>query len=236
MIVTPNAIAAAALRHLGVLGANETAEAADASLCLQALKSLLDAMQLDPLAIIGRQEVTRTPITGVQSFTIGSGGDISSVRAPRRIESAFYRSNGVDAPIDIKSLETYLSEASKAVTGPPSYIAYEPSYALGTVYLYPAADGTSELHLWVLRDVVSGFDSLTLTTSMTLPTGYQNLLEWVVAEEVAPDFLVPDAVLQRVARRAMQAKKRLKRSNVRVLELRMPPGVQRSDTFNINEG
>lgn len=235
-MATPNTIAKTALLNLGVFDPEEPLGATDASTCLDALKSILDALNLDPLAVIGRQEVTRTPVAGTQSFTIGTGGDVSTVGMPLRIESAFYRSNGVDVPVGIASLEEYLGEATKTVRGQPEYIAYERGYSTGTVYLYPAADGASELHLWILRDAVSGYASLTTTTTLTLPNGYQNALEWALADEVSASYnALPDKVAM-AARKAATAMRRIKRANTRVSELQMPCGVASSGSFNINQG
>lgn len=234
-MATPNDLSKTALQHLGVIDAVETPSGEDAQLCLDRLKSLLDALQLDPQAVIGRQELTRTPAAGVQSFTIGTGGDISSVKMPASIDAAFYRISGTDTPVGIKPLDVYLAEASKTTRGQPDYIAYERSYGVGTVYIYPASDGTAELHMWVRRDVVSGYDSLTLTTSLTLPNGYQNLLEWCLADEVAPSYpQAPGIAL--VHNKAAIAMRRVKRANVRINEMRMPLGISTGKPFNIYEG
>lgn len=204
---------------------------------MDALKSILDALNLDPLAVIGRQEVTRTPAAGVQSFTIGSsGGDVASIGMPLRVEAAFYRTNGVDIPVDVEPLERYLSEASKTWRGPPIFVSYERGYSNGTVYMYPAADGLSELHVWTLLDAVSGYASISGATTLTLPNGYQNYLEWALADEVAADFSVALHVEERASRKAAAAMRRIKRANTRTVEMQMPFGVVGRRFFNINQG
>jgi hypothetical protein len=235
--ITPLTIITRALEHLTVAEPGQTIGSEDSDLCLRALISMLGSWQLSPQHIIGLQELTHTPTAGTQSFTIGPAGSIVA-RQPLRIEpSSFYRNNSVDLPLGVKSLDDYNAKASKTATGPPEFVALVRGYDTATVYLYPAADGTSQLRLWVQRDVVSSFDALALNTTLTLPAGYQNDIEWCLADEVGPDFAVPDRVLARAAHKASIARARLKRSNTRVPTLRMPASVgPRGGAFNINEG
>lgn len=225
----------AALQHLGVLDPDESPTASDAATCLNSLRSLLDALNLDPLVAIGRQELTRTPTADTQSFTIGTGGDISGTM-PLRIEAAFCRANGVDTPLAVESLERYLGEADKTSRGSPRYVAYERGDTAGTVYLHPAADGTSEFHLWVMLDVVDGYSTITAASALAVPPGYRNYLEWAIADEVAGDFQVSQQIEARAARRASNALRRLKRANTRPPEMQMPYGVVSRRPFDINQG
>jgi hypothetical protein len=224
-----------ALVHLRVHDPAEPVANENAATCVKALRSILDAWQLDPFAVIGRQEVTRTPLAGVQTFTIGAAGDISTVGLPNDLEFAFYRLNNVDVPIELSDLSDYESRPSKTVQGPPQLIAYERNQTLGTVYLYPASNGQCEIHLWVNQSPIEGYASLTGATTLTLAPGYQNALEWVLAEEVASGFAVPPDVLAVVRVNAARAMRRLKRSNLRMGELKTPVIAHRR-YFNIYTG
>lgn len=222
--------------HMGIAEDGQTLGSSDSATLLDRLKSMLDAWQLDPQAIIGLQELTYTPGSGVKSFTIGPAGTIVA-RQPVRIEPvSFYRVNSVDTPLGVGSLDDYNAEPSKSVTGPPRYVAMVRGTDTATVYVYPAGDGASELHLWVQKDVVTNFDTLTLGTTVVLPNGYQTAIEWCLAQEAALDFHVPERRIVLINEYATRYARRLKRSNTRVPTLRMPYGVSRGGSFNINEG
>ena len=225
-----------ALEHLNVKDASQELSADDSDLALRALISMLDAWQLDPQATIGLQELTYTPTAGAQSFTIGPAGNIVATM-PVRIEmSSFYRVNGIDTPIGIaNSLEEYTVRAAKSVQGLTNFIRYERSNSgTGTVYLYPASDGSEQLHLFARQDVVSGYASLVLGTNMTLPNGYRNALEWCLASEIAVDFPTPTVTQAVVDRKAGISLRRMKRANFVSAQIQPVVGTVTNGTYSIN--
>ncbi len=76
--------------------------------------------------------------------------------------------------------------------------------------------------MWVAFDVVSDFDTLELTSTMTLPGGLQNALEWNLAAEIATAFNASDMHMLRAERKAVNSLRKFKRVNVRVPQLDMP--------------
>ncbi len=218
-MATPTTIITAALKHLGVLGAAEsTVDAGDATTCLDALKSLLDSWNLNPRDCVGLQELTYTPAAGSQSFTIGPAGNITA-RQPVEIVSAIRRVSNIDAPMDVIEVAEWSQLPAKTTQAPTYAVALNRGDDEATVYIYPAADGSTQIRLWVALDVVGSFDTLGLATSLTLPNGYQNALEWCLAEEVSAQFSVPDKTMARVIRKAGNSKRRLQRANARVPQL-----------------
>lgn len=203
-----------------MLGAGDIADADDADVCLSAVRSLLDAWNVDPQAATGLAELTHTPAAGVASFTIGPAGDVVAAQ-PLRIDSAVYRSDSIDTQIDVVSLEEYAALPLKSVQGPPECVALNRGSDTATVYLYPASQGY-QLRLLVQNPVVSGFATLVLTDSLTLPSGLRNALEWNVAEEVKNAFSVDPQTSAEVARKAANALRKFKRGNVRVPQLGLP--------------
>lgn len=224
-MTTPTDIIQTALRHLKVIASTETVGGDDASKCLDSLKSILDALQVEPSSIVGLQQLTYTPSLGTQSFTIGPSGNIVASQ-PLRIEAnSYYRANGVDTPLGVGTMDDYNAQADKAGTGSPDFVALNRGYDTATVYLYPAADGVSQLRLWVQMDPLTSFASITLTTSLTLPPGMRRLLEWALADEVATDYEVDAMTLQQVKQHAANSRRLFKRSNTRIGRLSMPYGV-----------
>ena len=225
-MATPTTIITAALRHLGVIGsADTTVDADDADICLNSLKSMLDSWNLSPQDCVGLQELTVTPIAGSTSFTIGAAGDIVA-RQPVKIVKAVYRQGSTDYPVEVVEVAEYADYALKSNQAAPCVVALNRSGATATVYVYPACNGSAQIRLWVATDVIASFDTLGLSTTLTLPNGYQNALEWSLAEEVAQSFSVPPQILAIVTRKASIAHRRIKRANNRVPQLEVRGGLR----------
>lgn len=230
-------LASGVLRHLGVLGAEEDPIAYDIAAVLGALKIMLDAWRLDPRAVTGYQELSYTPTAGVQSFTIGPSGNVVATQ-PLRIElNSYYRLNGVDSPLLVGSVDEYNAKAGKDTRGAPSLVALNRGSDTATVYMYPAADGVSQLRLVVLKEPLASFESITASTTLTLPAGMRAALEWCIADDLTADYKISRAdVLGKIRDKAREYRRLFKRGNTRVGSLAMPYGVSSMSTFNINEG
>lgn len=235
MATTVNAIVSRALELLNVKQSTTAAAGEDLELGLRALSSLLDALQLDPQATIGRSEHVYTPSGGQQTITIGASGQIVSAPPSSIDPASFYRNNGVDRPIGIAdSLEEYTAQANKAVQSLQPFIYYQRGPDnIGTIYLWPAATGTYELHLWWRNEVVTGYDALLLTTSLTLPNGYQKWLEDILAFDLTTDFATEQALANRLEKRAGIATRRIKRANFVSHQLQQPVEVPRRRVYSI---
>lgn len=212
--MTPNQIIATALRHIGVLDGVETASGTDTQHMLGLMVSLLDAWQVSPWSITGTDELVYTPSAGTRSFTIGPAGNIVSTAPDRITRESYWRGpSGIDTLLDVGTLADYNSEADKGTTGQPSYVVLDRGSDTATVYLYPAADGVSQLRLVVASDVLPNYASLTATTSITLPAGMRNALEWSLAEEALSAYQVDPATESKVVRNARRARRIFGKAN-----------------------
>lgn len=207
-----------ALEHIQIKAPGETTSAGDADAGLRALTSLLDSANLMPQAVIGLTELVFTPAAGAQTVTIGPTSDtppdiIASM--PVRLEQAsFYRVGDVDELLPLcPSFEEYTNRCTKTVQGHPDACYYMRGDEVGTLYLWPASDGSVELHLWVQREVITGQTDLALADVLTLPPGYRMWLEYAVASEVCATFNRPPLVAAFVERRAGMALAKVKRAN-----------------------
>jgi hypothetical protein len=111
---------------------------------------------------------TTTPATG----TILTAGDINA-SMPVRIEaSSFQRLSGLDIPIIwAASFEEYTRQPVKSNQGwAMKYYYMAENTNIGTLYMWPASNG-AELHLWVRTDAVVNYDTMTLSTTLTLAPG-----------------------------------------------------------------
>lgn len=216
-----------ALEHIQIKAPGETTSAEDADLALRALIALLDAWRTYPQAVIGLTELTFTPTSGAQTVTIGPFGADITARPPVRIEApSFVRVAGVDSRLtSLQSFEEYTAEAVKGTTGKPCQFFYMRGVSVGTLYLMPAADGATALHLWVRQEVIDGQSTIALADTLTLPPGYQMALEYALAVELCMSFTRPMAVTQAVSAMAGRWLRALKRSNFVSHQLETPLGV-----------
>lgn len=159
--------------------------------------------------------------TGLDIFTYTTPGDFKIPR-PLKIRSSFTRvtnsaSAGLDYWFDVVSLDRYNEIGLKSVSGPWPYIcAYQPTYPLATLWIYPNPNIAGEVHLFTDL-ILSEFP--TLTTPISLPQGYNRALKKLLGLELCPMFgktPSPQLILQ-----AKEAKNLLKDQNsVPVITLR----------------
>lgn len=229
--MTPTDIITTSLRHLGVLESSETASGNDVGVMLGMFMSLLDSWQITPDAITGTDELVYTPVSGTKSFTIGPAGNIVATQ-PDRIEHGYWRVNNVDTPLGVGTLDDYNSEPGKNVIAQPLYVALDKGYDTATVYLYPAADGLSQLHLIVASDVLTNYASIGATTTLTLPAGMRHALEWSLAEQALTAYGSDIQTESRVVRNAAKARRKFGRSNTKRATLSTTEGKR----YNIYTG
>ena len=214
--------------------ASSTPVATDLNLALQTLQYLLDHWQLDPQTAIGLQEFVYTPTAGTQSITIGAAGNIITPMPPRIEEASFCRLNGVDFLIGFAaSFEEYNSQPVKTNQGYPTkcFFNRDITTGLGTLYMWPASNG-SELHLWIRQVPVSGFASMTLSTTLTLPMGLQKPLIDCLAAELLDSYNVPNPAYQQIKVKAANSLRKWKRSNIKINILQMPVSIGRYSANN----
>lgn len=212
-MATAGDICKAAARHLGVIDPDETLSGSEMAHLMSLLISLLDQMQASPAMSTGTVELTRTPVAGTQSFTIGPAGDVVAAQ-PLSIVSAYTRVNGIDMGVNVRTLDEYIAEPDKTVQALTQFVVLDRGYDTATVYLFPAADGLTQIRLVVQQDVLAGYAGIVSTDTLTLPPGMQNMLEWAVAEQAIPDFGVDPSVGSFVVGQAARSKRLFGRANV----------------------
>lgn len=128
--------------------------------------------------------------TGLDTFTFTTPGNIKMSR-PLRFRNGFTRasaagSNNLDYAFDFISFDRYKEELLKNVQGPWPYVAaYQPTFPLATLYVYPAPGATYTAHLF--SDLIlPSFASATAFYAM--PQGYTRALKKLLALELAPIY------------------------------------------------
>lgn len=177
-----------ALRIINVLAARETPSAADSNVAFTVLNAMLSSWNIKQLYVYQFQDETHTLIAGTGSYTIGTGGDISTVR-PVRIQGAYVRdSDGEDTHLDVINKPDYDRINDKDLGGLPSVLFYDPAFPLGTVNLWKVPDAASTLHIKTWKPF-SAFS--TLATDIDLPPGYEQLLVYNLAVLLGAEFNAP---------------------------------------------
>lgn len=123
-------------------------------------------------------------------FTYTTPGDFG-IQRPLRIQRSYTRiyatgNLGLDYWFDMHSMERYNEILFKGVDGPwPVIGAYQPTFPLGTLWVYPNPGAAGELHLFTDL-ILSQFS--TLTTNYNLPQGYNRALKKLLALELCPSW------------------------------------------------
>ena len=211
---------------IGFKAAGETLSGEDSSEALDALNSLIDSWNTQRLLIPTVDEVIGS-VTGA-SATVGPGL-VFNTPNPVDIEAGgFARIGGIDYPIELIDRQTYAGLAVKTVSSTfPQYAYFDKGNPTSTVYFYPAPSGAVTIYL-PFQVQLSAF--VDLTTDYKLLPGYQLALQLSLAEELAMGIRDVPAL---VARKASNARRVIRRSNVDVPLLNvMPRGVR----FNIYSG
>jgi len=204
---TTSQIIRRALRLSGVLASGETPSANEQADALEALNAMLDAWRNESLMVYALRTESLT-LTGAASYTIGAGGNLNTAR-PVKIEQAYWRSGDIDYPVRLADAKAYAGIADKTTQSQPDWLYYEPSYPLGTLYLYPIpASGTLKLITWVPLSEIT-----VVSDELALPPGYLEAITYQLAARIAVEYdrpVPPDVVAIGSA-----AKKDIKRVNFR---------------------
>jgi hypothetical protein len=211
-------IVESAMSKLGLFGPGDVVSAEDGDVCLQRLNALVDAWENEGLFAYTTADTIFTLPANTSSRTIGPAMQINMVRPVRILRGSFSRLDGIDYRLTPISEAEYNDISLKSTVGSiaPSVCFYDGGNPTGTVYFWPVANVSVEVHLVTPE---SGGAATDLTTSYLFPPGYQRALEYNLAIEIASDFdQKPTPMLFGMA---SNAKRALKRTNSRVPQLDM---------------
>ena len=159
--------------------------------------------------------------TTIQAFT----SDDSTVEIPRTI----YTDDAWQG-IQIKSLSNSLA------TG----VYFNATYArdLAVIQLWPVPDVATNALVLYRRNVLATFADLA-TTSYAVPPGFEELLEYGLAERLLTPYAVKDEMVRAdIMRGSMRAMEIVKRTNVKLSDMPIDPAWTRDRRgyYNINTG
>lgn len=168
--------------------------------------------------------------TGLDTCTYTTPGDFKQPR-PLRISSGYTRltasgNNNLDYWFECTmSLERYNEFGLKFNPGPwPLLLAYQPTFPLGTLWIYPNPSIAGEVHLFTDL-ILSEFP--TLTTNVNLPQGYTRALKRLLSLELCPSW--GKSPTMELKRQAAEARAFIKRLNAApIVTLRYDSEIVRS--------
>lgn len=221
-----------AMRLVGALASGESPSADETTDVLAALNGMLDAWRNERLMVYAIQDEALSMTGGDGSYTIGPSGDLNTTR-PVKIESAFVRSNGVDYPVDPLTASEYAAIPDKASQSYiPEWFYYAPTMATGTLKLYPVPSASNTLYLqtWVPLASIHSAE-----TTVTLPPGWEDAIDYNLAVRIAPEFEKnPSAIVLQIA---AETKAQVKRINAVTIKASTGlEGMFPAATFDITTG
>jgi hypothetical protein len=182
-----------AMRIVGVLGQNETPNSSEVNDGLVSLNDLLDSWDTDETYIYTIQSSTFPLTSGVNTYTIGIGGTFNTDR-PIIFDSVVANLQGISYPLKQLNAQDYADIAYKAnSTGIPEFYYCDFAFPLSTIYLYGSPSSGLTLTIGKTERLTQFAD---LTTNYDFPAGYNRLLNYGLALELAPEYgmtLTPEA-------------------------------------------
>lgn len=204
------------LRMLGVYSTGEDPSAEESQEALAALNGMLALMSGTGLVYVKSLD-TISLTANDTSITVGPSGETVTGRPVQVLGESYIDLGGVSYPLQVLTLDQYNAASVKATTGIPVGIWPQMDMPDITLTFWPVPSEAMTLNLWSNKVLTGDLD---LTTILAFPPGYDDLLAYLLAESLAPEYEVevPAAVM----RGAGRARRIIKRLNFQVPLQRLP--------------
>jgi hypothetical protein len=105
----------------------------------------------------------------------------------RPIECDTLNDSGIDTPCDIVAYKDYDEIPQKDYEGMPTMVSWQPNLGVGTLFVWPTggSDGVNKITLTVDR-TIEDFD--VTSDNPDFPIQWGNVLIWLLAADLAPDY------------------------------------------------
>lgn len=202
MSETARTLIKAALRKINAIAAGETLGADEEADGLEALKMMFRSWSANNHRLYYTKQESLA-MTGAASYTIGSGGDLDTVR-PISIRGAWLSD---DWPLQMIDEARYRQIRMTTASGATAeYLWYSPEYPLGKLYPWPLGGGT--LNIDSLKPLT---DPTALTDDVAFPPEYDEAIVFNLAVRMAPEYEKEPS--QTVFAMAVSSLKRLEMQN-----------------------
>lgn len=189
--MTRDQIITDALRKIGAIDEESTPTAAQFTLASRALNGvckLLAGQAGMPLWAIKESAIT---LTATNSYTCGIGQTVN-IAKPLKLLQAWRRTNSIDTPVEVISMDKYNALANKSSAGAPIQVAYQPDISTGTlrVYLTPDTYAIANTTLYIrYHRPFQDFDATSDTPDF--PNEWSLPITFHLALALSPDYGVP---------------------------------------------
>lgn len=239
--LTMQDLCAQALRESGAYGVGQTPLADDITDAWFRLQTMLQEWNTKRWLVFHLKTLLFTS-TGAVTYSVGPGGDYDtgagSMR-PDKIESAFLRQltqsqpNQIDYPLELlQSMEDYNQIALKELVSFPGKVFYDPSWPLGTLYVWPVMAANIYATGITIKDVLpSSFP--TANTVFKIPYNYYSAMLYNLAIRLKPKYglkVMPGDPLPALAKASLAA---LRGANTAIARLQVPADLNRPGVYNI---
>lgn len=199
------------LRKIGALATGETPSSEEINDALKAFNALVDSWSNENLLIPYKVRETLTLTANDATYTFGgSGADITTSR-PMRIEQAAIALNDQEFPMLVATKEQWANVSLKTTTSNIPVILYpEMTDTSVTLNIWPVPSAANTLVLYSWKPLTTYTN---LSTTLTLPPGYERALIYNTAIELCPEYGLEAS--NTVVATAMEAKANIKRMNTK---------------------
>lgn len=240
MIVTAQGICTRAMRYLGVARIGQAIQGNVMNEVYDVLKTMVDDWKTDSLNILVNLFPEFPLVAGVQSYTIGPGGDFDTTRPVWLTEASVVTYNNpsqpLELPIDTLTVGQWQEVPVKTTQSAlPTAVYYEDTFPLGRLYFYPVPNvGYLTAKIYIPTPALND-PFVTLTTQVNVPPSYKAALEYNLAVEAQSLFGRPlDPV---IATKAAEKLGNVRRANIKPVIVGVDQALLRqSDLFNYLTG
>ena len=233
--MTFQTIATDVLSELGAIQANETPTAADSVAVLGKIRRLLNNWNADRRAVYATAFPEYTLVPNLSPHTIGpTGATFTATERPVSLDGCNLIINtsptAVNTPIKVRDFQWWLGQTIPGIsTTYPTDVYYQPDWPNGKLFFWPVPTAAYDVQLMIrvlLNDIPD------LTTTFTLPPGYQDAITLTVAEDCFSIFpSTAPAVMPLIMQKAREARSRIFDNNDQPLRLRT-----RDAGMEVNQG
>lgn len=178
-----------ALGLTNAVGTDQTLTADEVSDCLRVFNDVLEEAALYNLFPFGLANQTFNTVAAQATYTIGSGGNWSTVRPVVIFEPAYATISGITFPYTSINQAQYNLISYKAQPGGGTdlnqYYLYVNEFPLGLVTLWPVPDAIIPITFSIGR-ILSAVSNA--ATTLTYPPGYAKAFKYKMGVELAPLF------------------------------------------------
>ncbi len=172
-------------KDLQVLASGMNLQPEEYTDALVLLNGIIDSWDAQKLRIFAIDRNAYNLANGVGSYTLGQGGGLTANR-PIAIRAATIIDNGHYTPMKIVSAEEFASISTRGDTSiTPKVLWSDDGFPMTTIYVYPLPSGTPQLELYTWEPLVQ---LALISTTFSMPPGYQRALQKALAVEMAPMF------------------------------------------------